>query len=229
MTARASWCARRSGQLGARAQRRRGLRAAGHHDRAQPRRLLPRQQDEAQDRWPSRPPTRRSRPTTPAAATPTPPTPRASAGERLQLANPDDHIVLPEIISKEPLGPAVRQGDDQWFDIVQWTHFAMVNAEELGVTQANVDEQMKSDNPDIKRLLGIEGKYRRGARPDQRLGLPHHQARRQLRRDLRAQCRPGLAAEDRARPQRAVDQGRPAIRAADPLSVPASGLRDGSP
>ena len=75
------------------------------------------------------------------------------------LAKPDDHIVLPEIISKEPLGPAVRHGDDQWFDIVRWTHYAMLNAEELGVTKANVDEQAKSDNPDIKRLLGTEGKY----------------------------------------------------------------------
>ena len=80
-------------------------------------------------------------------------------GERLRLAKADDHIVLPEIISKEPLGPAVRHGDDQWFDIVNWTHFAMVNAEELGITKANVDEQMKSDNPDIKRLLGTEGKF----------------------------------------------------------------------
>jgi general L-amino acid transport system substrate-binding protein len=79
------------------------------------------------------------------------------AGERLRLANTNDHIVLPEIISKEPLGPVVRHGDDQWFDIVKWTHFAMVTAEELGVTKANVDEQMKSDNPDVKRLLGSEG------------------------------------------------------------------------
>jgi general L-amino acid transport system substrate-binding protein len=53
----------------------------------------------------------------------------------------------------------VRHGDDQWFDIVKWTHFAMVNAEELGITKANVDDQKKSDNPDIKRLLGTEGKY----------------------------------------------------------------------
>ena len=60
--------------------------------------------------------------------------------ERLRLAKSDDHIILPEIISKEPLGPAVRHGDDQWFDIVKWTHFAMVNAEELGITKANVDE-----------------------------------------------------------------------------------------
>jgi general L-amino acid transport system substrate-binding protein len=79
--------------------------------------------------------------------------------ERLRLTNPNDHIVLPEIISKEPLGPAVRHGDDQWFDIVKWTHYAMVNAEELGVSKANVDEMKKSDNPDIKRLLGTEGKH----------------------------------------------------------------------
>jgi general L-amino acid transport system substrate-binding protein len=81
------------------------------------------------------------------------------AGERLRLANVNDHIVLPEIISKEPLGPAVRHGDDQWFDIVKWAHFAMVNAEELGVTKANVDDMAKSDNPDVKRLLGSEGKH----------------------------------------------------------------------
>src|SRR5450631_1550898 len=62
--------------------------------------------------------------------------------ERLRLANANDHIVLPEIISKEPLGPAVRHGDDQWFDIVKWVLFAMINAEELGVTQANVGEMV---------------------------------------------------------------------------------------
>src|SRR5712672_2012850 len=79
--------------------------------------------------------------------------------ERLRLAKSDDHIVLPEIISKEPLGPSVRHGDDQWFDIVKWTHYAMLTAEELGVTKATVDEAMKSTNPDIKRLLGTEGNY----------------------------------------------------------------------
>jgi general L-amino acid transport system substrate-binding protein len=83
----------------------------------------------------------------------------ALAGERLRLAQPDDNAVLPEIISKEPFAPAVRHGDDQWFDIVKWTHFVMVNAEELGVTKANVDDQMKSENPDIRRLLGTEGKF----------------------------------------------------------------------
>src|SRR5437868_6978975 len=79
--------------------------------------------------------------------------------ERLRFANPSEHIVLPDIISKEPLGLAVRHGDDQWFDIVRWMHFAMVIAEELGVTSKNVDEMLKSDNPDVKRLLGLEGNY----------------------------------------------------------------------
>jgi len=79
--------------------------------------------------------------------------------ERLQFAHPEDHIILPEIISKEPLGPSVRHGDDQWFDIVKWVHFAMVSAEELGVTSKNLDEMLKSDNPDVKRLLGTEGNY----------------------------------------------------------------------
>jgi general L-amino acid transport system substrate-binding protein len=79
--------------------------------------------------------------------------------ERLKLANPDENIVLPEIISKEPLGPSVRHGDDQWFDVMKWAHYAMVTAEELGVTQANVDQMLKSENPEIKRLLGTEGKY----------------------------------------------------------------------
>ncbi len=82
--------------------------------------------------------------------------------ERLKLAAPDDNVVLPEIISKEPLGPSVRKDDVQWFQIVQWTHYAMLNAEELGVTQANVDQMLKSDNPSIRRLLGVEGDFGAG-------------------------------------------------------------------
>ncbi len=78
---------------------------------------------------------------------------------RLELAQPDDHQVLPEIISKEPLGPAVRQGDDQWFNVVKWTHFALLNAEEFDITQANVEEMRNSDNPEIRRLLGTEGTF----------------------------------------------------------------------
>jgi general L-amino acid transport system substrate-binding protein len=81
---------------------------------------------------------------------------------RLNLAKPDDHIVLPEIISKEPLGPVVRQGDDQWFNIVKWVHFALLNAEELGVTAANIDEMKASDNQDVRRLLGLDGTFGAG-------------------------------------------------------------------
>ncbi|HXW24156.1 MAG TPA: amino acid ABC transporter substrate-binding protein [Xanthobacteraceae bacterium] len=80
-------------------------------------------------------------------------------GERLRFAKPDDHMVLPEIISKEPLGPSVRHGDDQWFDIVKWVHFAMLNAEEADVSQKTVDEALKSENPDVKKLVGTEGNY----------------------------------------------------------------------
>jgi len=78
---------------------------------------------------------------------------------RLTLANPQDHIVLPQIISKEPLGPTVRQGDEQWLNIVKWTHFALLNAEEYGVTSANVDQMRNSTNANIRRLLGVEGEF----------------------------------------------------------------------
>ena len=76
--------------------------------------------------------------------------------ERLKLANPADHVVLPEVISKEPLGPMVRHGDDQWFDLVKWVLFAMINAEELGITQKNIDEMAKSDKPELKRAFGTD-------------------------------------------------------------------------
>ncbi|MBX3513755.1 MAG: amino acid ABC transporter substrate-binding protein [Xanthobacteraceae bacterium] len=79
--------------------------------------------------------------------------------ERLKLSKPDDHMILPELISKEPLGPVVRHGDDQWFDIVKWVLFAMINAEEYDVSQKTIDQRLKSDRPDVKRLLGIEGNY----------------------------------------------------------------------
>jgi general L-amino acid transport system substrate-binding protein len=86
--------------------------------------------------------------------------------ERLRLSNVNDHLVLPEIISKEPLGPVVRQGDDQWFDIVKWTLFAMINAEELNITSKNIEEMKASSNPDIKRFIGTEGNS------GDQLGLP---------------------------------------------------------
>lgn len=79
--------------------------------------------------------------------------------ERLKLANPNDYMILPEIISKEPLGPVVRQGDDEWFNLNKWVLFAMIDAENLGVNQANVDQMLGSDNPAIKRLLGTDGNF----------------------------------------------------------------------
>ena len=79
--------------------------------------------------------------------------------ERLKLPNPGAHIILPDIISKEPLGPVVRQGDDQWFNIVKWVHFAMINAEELGVSSKTIDQALKSEKPDVRRLVGTDGGY----------------------------------------------------------------------
>ncbi len=84
------------------------------------------------------------------------------AALRIQLSDPDQSVILPEVISKEPLGPVVRQGDDQWFNIVKWSLFAMLNAEEMGITQDNVDEMRNSDDPDIARLLGQDGNYGEG-------------------------------------------------------------------
>ncbi len=107
--------------------------------------------------------------------------------------------MLPEVISKEPLGPVVRHGDDQWFDIVKWTLFAMIDAEELGITQKNVDEMAKSDKPELKRVFGTDGNLGETARPDQGLGLPDREGRRQLRRVVRPQRRRRLQAADRAR------------------------------
>ena len=74
--------------------------------------------------------------------------------ERVKLTDPDEQVVLPEVIAKEPLGPAVRHGDDQWADIVRWTAFAWLDAEELGITKANADEMRASSNPEVKRMLG---------------------------------------------------------------------------
>ncbi len=80
--------------------------------------------------------------------------------QRIKLAKPDDYVVLPEVISKEPLAPAVRRGDEDWFTIVKWAQFAMVSAEEMGLTSANVEAQAKdSKNPDVRRLLGTDGEF----------------------------------------------------------------------
>lgn len=81
------------------------------------------------------------------------------AGIRTALRDPNEHEILADIISKEPLAPAVRHGDDQWFDIVRWTVFALIEAEELGITQANVEQMLTSQNPAIRRLLGVSGDH----------------------------------------------------------------------
>jgi general L-amino acid transport system substrate-binding protein len=77
------------------------------------------------------------------------------AAHRSVAPNPDDYVMLPEIISKEPLCPVVRHGDDQWYDIVNWTTMALIQAEELGITSDNVDEMLKSKDPRIQRFLGV--------------------------------------------------------------------------
>jgi general L-amino acid transport system substrate-binding protein len=78
---------------------------------------------------------------------------------RLKLSKPGDHVILPDVISKEPLAPVVRHKDDDWLLIVKWTFYAMVNAEELGITSKNIDEALKSKKPDVMRLVGTEGAY----------------------------------------------------------------------
>lgn len=81
------------------------------------------------------------------------------AGLRASFPNPEEHVILPEIISKEPHSPVVRHGDDQWFDVVRWTVFALVLAEELCVTQANADAMLRNENPEVRRLLGSSGDH----------------------------------------------------------------------
>jgi general L-amino acid transport system substrate-binding protein len=82
--------------------------------------------------------------------------------ERSRMPEPDESVILPELISREPLGPAVRQGDDQWANIVRWTFYVLLNAEAEGVTQANVEEMTSSPNPAVRRLLGLAGGFGEG-------------------------------------------------------------------
>jgi len=79
--------------------------------------------------------------------------------QRLKLAKASDSVILPDVISKEPLAPVVRHRDDQWLMIVKWTLFAMINAEELGINSKNIDDAMKSDKPEVQRFVGVERNY----------------------------------------------------------------------
>jgi general L-amino acid transport system substrate-binding protein len=90
------------------------------------------------------------------------------AAHRSVAPNPDDYIILPEIISKEPLAPVVRHGDDEWYDIVNWTVMALIEAEELGITSKNVDDMLKSTDPQIQRFLGVSPGYGKALGLDER-------------------------------------------------------------
>ena len=128
------------------------------------------------------------------------------------------HIVLPEIISKEPLGPVVRQGDDQWFNIVKWVHYALLNAEELGVTQANVDADEVEPEPGHQAPSRRRRQLRRGHRPQQRLGGYNViKAVGNYGEIFERNVGAGSQAADRARPERALVEGRHPVRSADPL------------
>jgi hypothetical protein len=168
--------------------------------------------------------TRPTPPTTPVVATPTPPTPPASMRVRLTLANPDEHMVLPEIISKEPLGPVVRQGDDQWFNIVKWTLFAMVNCRGTrhhpGQHRRDAERRQPGDpahaRPGRRATIGK-------ASASTMTGSSTSSAKSATTARLRSQHRRGQPAEDRPRPQRAVDRRRPAVRAAARPTLPPGG------
>ena len=142
------------------------------------------------------------------------------AATRAATDNPDDHVVLPEIISKEPLGPLVRHGDDQWADIVRWSLNAMIAAEEMGVTSKNVEgdgverEQEQGSQP-VARRRGAAGPREAGA--FQGLGGEHHRAGGQLRRGLREAPRQEDPHRPRPGTQRPVDRRRTALRAAVPV------------
>lgn len=139
-------------------------------------------------------------------------------GQRTRYATPADWEVLPELISKEPLGPAVRQGDFQYFTMVKWVYYALLNAEELGVTQANVASMVDSKNPEIRRLLGKEGEFGKAIGLSEDWVVRIVKGGRQLRRDLRPPFRPHDQAERGAWPQSAVEQRRRPVRASDPLN-----------
>ena len=137
---------------------------------------------------------------------------------RSNLANGAEHMLLPEIINKEPLGPYVQSGHDAWFSIVRWTFMALVAAEEFGINSSNVDMMKASPVHDIRRFLGLEADLGAPLGLAARLGLSNRQAGRQLLRDFRTYVRARLAVEARSRLEQSVDQGRTDVRGADTLT-----------
>ena len=138
---------------------------------------------------------------------------------RLNLGKPDDHVILPDVISKEPLAPVVRQRDDDWMMIVKWTLYAMINAEELGITSKNIDEALKSKKPDVMRLVGTEGAY------GEELGLPKDWAARIIRHVgnygeiYERNVGEDSKLKDSARPEPALERRRHPVRPADQVTT----------
>ena len=137
---------------------------------------------------------------------------------RLRLAKPDEHVILADVISKEPLAPVVRQRDEDWLLIVKWTLYAMLNAEELGVDSKNIDQALKSQKPDVMRLVGTEGAY------GEQLGLTKDWAARIIRHVgnygevYERNVGVGFEAQHPARAEPALEQRRHPVRAADPIA-----------
>ncbi len=117
---------------------------------------------------------------------------------RLQLPKPGDNMILPDIISKEPLGPVVRQDDMQWFNIVKWVNFAMINAEELGVSSKTIDDALKSQKPSVKRLVGTEGDFGKPFGLTQDWAVRVIRGGRELRRSVRSERRGAFKARNSA-------------------------------
>ena len=152
------------------------------------------------------------------------------AALRARAPNPADHVVLPELISRGPCGPASCRTILRWIEIVRWSVYAMVNAERLGLTSTTIDRALESDDPDVRRFVGSERRLRSDARPRRGMGLPDRQAGRQLRRERRTQHH---ATGDRARRQPTVEGRRRDVRAATAListqTTPSVSIRSGLP
>ena len=136
---------------------------------------------------------------------------------REKLPDADEHVILPEVISKEPLGPVVRQDDPKWATVVKWVHFALLDAEELGVGSDTLEEALASTEAAGPPAGRCRWDLRRGSRSRQSMGRADHPCRRKLRRDLRAQPRHPVAARHPARPEPALESRRHSICAVDPV------------
>ena len=124
---------------------------------------------------------------------------------RQELPDSNDHMILPEMATKQPVGPAVRQGDEEWFGIVRWTVYALVAAEELGISAATVDAARNSHSAEVRRFLGIDADLGALLGPERRLGAADHPPGRQLRRAVRPPPRAEIDAEAGAAAQQPLE------------------------